>query len=210
LVDTFKNGQLFGSIIEVPGIDLEGLKERVLALKEIEIDDMFAMDFKEHSLPIIESLIDQAVILADQYDVVVTNPPYMGRKGMNTELGDYVKKYYKNSSADLYAVFMEVASQSVKENGFIGLINQHSWMFLSSFEKLRKSMLKDHQIYSMAHLGTRAFAEIGGEVVQTTTFVMRKNVISDYFATFIRLTDYNNAEEKTKQFYNRELYYERT
>lgn len=131
LIKTFKDGKLFGSIIEVPKIDLKGLKEQVLVLKEEEMDDMFVIDFKDNVLPIIERLIDQAIILSEEHDVVVTNPPYMGRKGMNPELADYVKKNYKDSSADLYAVFMEVASKSIKENGFIALINQHSWMFLS-------------------------------------------------------------------------------
>lgn len=129
---------------------------------------------------------------------------------MNAGFASYVKKYYKNSSADLYAVFMEVASHSVKEHGFMALINQHSWMFLSSFEKLRKSILKENQLYSMVHLGTKAFVEIGGEVVQTTSFVMRKGVINNYIATFIRLTDFNDAIEKKKHFFDNELYYQRT
>lgn len=210
LIDTFEDGRLYGSIIEMPDIDLMGLKEQANKLKEAEVDDIFAIDFKEYVLPVIESLIDQAIILARKYDVVVTNPPYMGRKGMNAELSKYVKENYKKSSADLYAVFMEVASHSAKENGFIALINQHSWMFLSSFEKLRKEMLEKHQIYSMAHLGTRAFSEIGGEVVQTTSFVMRKGVIKDYLATFIRLTDFDDAEEKALHFYDEALHFKRT
>lgn len=210
LMDTFKDGKLFGSILEAPEIDFEALKERVHNLQEAELNDMFAMDFRDYVLPVVERLIDQGMILARKYDVVVTNPPYMGRNSMNSELTKYVKKYYKDSSADLYAVFMEVATHSVKEHGFMALINQHSWMFLSSFEKLRESILKKHQIYSMAHLGTRAFAQIGGEVVQTTSFLMRKDTIKDFVATYIRLTDYNNAEEKAAHFFNNELYYERT
>lgn len=210
LIETFKDGKLLGSIIEVPDINLAALKDQVQSIKEKETNDMFVIDFKINTLPTIERLIDLAIILAQKYDIVVTNPPYMGRKGMNAELADYVKKHYKNSSADLFAVFMEVASHSAKDNGFIGMVNQHSWMFLSSYEKLRKAILRDHQIYSMAHLGTRAFPEIGGEVVQTTAFVMRKNVVPNYQATFIRLTDYNNAEEKAEQFFNKELYSERS
>ncbi|WP_042224726.1 BREX-1 system adenine-specific DNA-methyltransferase PglX [Oceanobacillus manasiensis] len=209
LLDTFHDAKLYGSIIEVPELDISSLRERAKSLKEKESNDMFEIDFKDNSLTVIERIIDQAEILSKAYDVVVTNPPYMGRKGMNAELSKYVKKNYKDSSADLYAVFMEVASRSVRENGFIGMINQHSWMFLSSFEKLRESMLRAHQIYSMAHLGTRAFADIGGEVVQTTSFIMRKRVIPEYVATFVRLTDYNNAEEKARQFFNNESQYKR-
>lgn len=210
LIETFKDGQLYGSIIEVPKIDFLALKERVNSLKNNKNNDLFEIEFKDHSLHIIERLIAQAEILYRKYDVVVTNPPYMGRRGMNPDLAKYTRDKYRDSSADLFAVFMEVASQSVKDDGFIGLINQHSWMFLSSFEKLRTSMLAQHQIYSMAHLGTRAFAEIGGEVVQTTTFVMRKEIIPNYIASFVRLTEIENAEEKAKQFYNEELFYHRT
>ena len=210
LMETFKDGKLLGSIIEVPELDLVGLKNHVQSFKNNDLADMFVIDFKENKLPIIEQIIDQAIVLTQKYDVVVTNPPYMGRKGMNAELATYVKKYYKDSSADLYAVFMEVASQLSKKYGYFGMINQHSWMFLSSFEKLRNSILESNQIYSMAHLGTRAFSEIGGEVVQTTSFVMRKIVIPNYLATFIRLTDYDNAEEKAQQFHNKELYFDRT
>lgn len=207
LLNTFEDGKLYGSVIEVSSeINFSSLKDRVNTLKETEHKDMFLIDFTENSLPFIERLIDQSEVLSTSYDVVVTNPPYMGRKGMNAELTKYVKKHYKDSSADLYAVFMEVASKSVKDNGFIGLVNQHSWMFLSSFEKLRKKMLDNHQIYSMTHLGTRAFAEIGGDVVQTTSFILRKIIIPEYIATFIRLTDYKNAVEKEKQFYNEDTH----
>lgn len=210
LVDTFKDGKLLGSIIEVPELDLVRLQDRVRLFEENEVDDMFALEFKEYKLPIIEQLIDQATVLTRKYDVVVTNPPYMGRKGMNAELSKYVKKYYKDSSTDLFAVFMEASIQLTKENGFMAMINQHAWMFTTSYEKLRGKILDNHQIYSMAHLGPRAFSEIGGEVVQTTAFVLRESVISNYFATFLRLIDYNNAEEKSIQFYNQELRYNRT
>lgn len=210
-LNLFQDARLYGSIIEIPhDLDLVSLKNRVETLKENHNDDMFDIDFKDHSLPVVERLMDQAEILSEKFDVVVTNPPYMGRKGMNAELTRYVKMYYKDSSADLFAVFMEVAGRCVKDNGFIGLVNQHSWMFLSSFEKLRETILSAHQIYSMAHLGTRAFAEIGGEVVQTTSFVMRKNLIPNYLATYIRLTDIKDAENKAQEFYNKELYYHRT
>lgn len=209
LVDTFTDAKLYGSIIEIPEVDLKVLEERVNFFKENDQNDMFKLEFKEHALPLIESLIKQAEILGAKYDVVVTNPPYMGRRSMNANLTDYVKKNYKDSSSDLYAVFMQVASQTVKENGFIGLINQHSWMFLSSYEKLRETMIQENQIYSMVHLGTRAFTEIGGEVVQTTSFVIRKGVIPDYVATFVRLTKYNTADEKANQFFNQNVHYNR-
>ncbi|MUV38424.1 hypothetical protein JNUCC1_02262 [Lentibacillus sp. JNUCC-1] len=210
LVQTFKDAKLYGSAVIMPDLDLSGLRERLDELKQGQGDDMFSIAFQEEKIELVEQLINQAEVITRQYQAVVTNPPYMGRKGMNAELTTYLRKHYKDSSADLYAVFMEVASRAVKDNGFIGLINQHSWMFLSSFEKLREKMLKSHQIYSMAHLGTRAFAEIGGEVVQTTAFVLRKKVIPKFVATFVRLVDVNNAEGKMERFFDKSLRYERT
>jgi type II restriction/modification system DNA methylase subunit YeeA len=99
----------------------------------------------------------------------------MGGKGMNAELGDFVKNRYPDSKSDLFAVFMERTLELTKQNGFMSMINQHSWMFLSSYEKLREKIIKNHKIDTMVHLGARAFEEIGGEVVQSVAFVLEKN-----------------------------------
>lgn len=116
----------------------------------------------------------QRKILSSEFHCVVTNPPYMGGKGMNAELGEFVKKRYPDSKSDLFAVFMERCLELTKSHGFMGMINQHSWMFLSSYEKLREKIIKNHKIDTMVHLGARAFEEIGGEVVQSVAFVLEK------------------------------------
>jgi len=116
----------------------------------------------------------QKYILSNQYSCVVTNPPYMGSKGMNKELSDFVKKRYPDSKSDLFAVFMERGLEFTKPHGFMAMINQHSWMFLSSYEKLRKKIIENQKIDTLVHLGPRAFEEIGGEVVQSVAFVLEK------------------------------------
>ena len=93
---------------------------------------------------------------------------------MNKELNDFVKKHYPDSKSDLFAVFMERGLEFTKPKGYMAMINQHSWMFLSSYEKLRKKIIKNHKIDSLVHLGPRAFEEIGGEVVQSVAFVLQK------------------------------------
>jgi hypothetical protein len=124
-------------------------------------------------------LVEQARWLVQKYHVVVTNPPYMGSSGMSAKMADWMKKNYPDSKSDLFAVFIERCGQMTELNRYQAMITQHAWMFLSSFEKLRAKLLQKDTM-NMAHLGARAFDEIGGEVVQTTSFVMRKSHTPGY------------------------------
>src|SRR5699024_6128003 len=133
--------------------------------------------FVNNEVPRIEKLLAQYRQLAQKYSIVVTNPPYMGSKNMDPILSTYVKKQYPNSKADLFAVFMEVCLQLTQKDHYMAMINQHSWMFKLTFEKLRKILLAKQTIINMVHLGTRAFAEVSGEVVQSTMFVMKASVL---------------------------------
>lgn len=143
----------------------------------------------------LEMMMRVAQILTQKYDVVCTNPPYMGGSGMNTTLSTYVKKNFPDSKSDLFACFMEKCGQLIKRNGLYAMITQHAWMFLSSYEKLREK-LKMHSIVDMAHLGARAFDEIGGEVVQTTAFVSCGRRVADFKGTYVRLVDIVGEWEK--------------
>lgn len=138
-------------------------------------------------------------LLAQKYDVVVTNPPYMGSSGMGARMSDYVKNNYPDSKSDLFAVFIEKCGELLKHTGYQAMITQHAWMFLLSFEKLRGKLLH-RDIVNMAHLGARAFEEIGGEVVQTTAFVLSKRNTDDFEATYVRLVDYNSQQAKEEAF----------
>lgn len=140
-----------------------------------------------------------AQTLAQKYDVVVTNPPYMGSSGMGAKLAEYVKKNYPDSKSDLFAVFIEVCSRMAKQNGYQAMITQHAWMFLSSFEKLREKMMLTETV-SMAHLGARAFEEIGGEVVQTTSFVRVRTHIDNYKGVYCRLIEPTSQQGKEEMF----------
>ena len=143
----------------------------------------------------LEMMMRVARILTQKYDVVCTNPPYMGGSGMNATLSTYVKKNFPDSKSDLFACFMEKCGQLIKRNGLYAMITQHAWMFLSSYEKLREK-LKMHSIVDMAHLGARAFDEIGGEVVQTTAFVSCGRRVADFNGTYVRLVDIVGEWEK--------------
>ncbi|SHF69865.1 Type II restriction/modification system, DNA methylase subunit YeeA [Bacteroides luti] len=140
-------------------------------------------------------LKQQAEFLSTKYHCVVTNPPYMGGKGMNAELKIFVEKNFKKGKSDLMACFMERCLSYNPTNGKTGMINQHSWMFLSSYEDLRPFLIKNAQFESLLHLGARAFPEIGGEKVQNAAFVLG-NYKPINKGLFIRLTDFGNAQLK--------------
>ncbi len=145
-------------------------------------------------------------LLVQKYDVVVTNPPYMGSSGMSAKLSDYVKSNYPDSKNDLFAVFIEKCADLVKPVGYQAMITQHSWMFLSSYEKLRIKLLQ-RNLMNMAHLGARAFEEISGEVVQTTAFVIHARKTAGYLGTYARLVDLGNQDEKEAAFLSGENRY---
>ena len=144
--------------------------------------------------------VEVILALTDQYAAVIANPPYMGSGNMNKVLSDYVKEYYPEAKSDLFSVFMQVAESLLDENGKYGMINMQSWMFLSSFEKLRTHVLSQLHIDSMLHLGPRTFDELSGEVVQNTAFVISKHEPLEEGGTYYRLVDGNNCCEKEALF----------
>ena len=202
LLDGFKNAKEYGSILQpkVTLAELDALQEQ---LREVDgASDMGSLTDQlvaGQIVNVLYPLIEQARMLVQKYDVVVTNPPYMGGSGMNARLSDYVKKYYPDSKSDLFAVFIERCAQMDKRGGYQAMITQHAWMFLSSFEKLREKMMLTETI-NMAHLGARAFEEIGGEVVQATAFVRCANHVEGYKGTYCRLIEPTSQQGKEDMF----------
>ena len=191
----FTQAKTFGSLIEVPEEDAAPLAELLAQLRELtSAGDSMQKPAAEALLPYVQ----QAWILAQRYDAVVANPPYMGSKGMNTDLKDFAKKTYPNSKSDLFAIFMERAFALLKPQGFNAQINMQSWMFLSSYEQLREWLLKHTTIITMAHLGARAFDSISGEVVSTTAFVIKNAAYLNYAGAYIRLVDGKSEAEKSR------------
>ena len=148
----------------------------------------------------IKQALKQADYLSPKYHVVIANPPYMGGKGMNGRMGAWVKVNYPDSKSDLFAMFIERNLELAVKKGAVAMITMQSWMFLSSYEKLRNSILDKHTIISMAHLGARAFDSIGGEVVSTTAFVLENAHHPEYKGAYVRLVDGNSEAEKQASF----------
>jgi hypothetical protein len=138
--------------------------------------------------------IAQAIPLAQLYDVVIANPPYMGN--FNEHLKKFAKTHYPDSKSDLFAMFMERNLDLTRPNGLVAMINMQSWMFLSSYEKLREKLLNRYAIASMAHIGARGFDSIGGEVVSTTAFVLENAARPERKGVFVRLVDGRSEAEK--------------
>jgi type II restriction/modification system DNA methylase subunit YeeA len=188
---TMQQATNFGSLIspKTPKSELLTVLD-VLKLHE-DTKDIFLRERLEQ----IAKTISQLIPLCTKYHCVVDNPPYMGGGNMNKMLGDYVKLNYPDSKADLMASFMEAGLNVLHPDGFLGMINQQSWMFLSSYENLRQKLIDGVFFDTNLHLGARTFSEIGGEVVQNTAFTFWKRQ-HEGNGIFLRLIDFNDTEKK--------------
>ena len=199
LRSSLKDAKEYGSIINMPGLNFSALYERMDIIRREYAEDLFQIGYQNITAEQLLPLVKQAETMARKYDVVVTNPPYMGSSGMSNKLTEFVKKNYPDSKSDLFAVFMERCSAMLNKRGYQAMITQHAWMFLSSYEKLREKLLACDTV-NMAHLGARAFEEIGGEVVQTTSFVLRNNHTKNYKGTYCRLIEPTTQNGKEEMF----------
>lgn len=204
MLDEMEDACEYGSLITVSEYDFALLKDFVAAYDAEQ--NLFASGSLAPLQERLQQLIAVAEKLAQKYEVVVTNPPYMGAGNMDEKLSKYVKQHYPDSKSDLFAVFMEACHNMTVENGYQAMITMHSWMFLSSFEKLRAKIQKQNLV-NMVHLGARAFEEIGGEVVQTTSFVLTNKHIDGYKGTYCRLVEPTTQAGKEEMFLAKENRY---
>lgn len=171
LLDTLYDSKEYGSILNVKECNWKLINKFIKDFDdEGQISLFFNLGIEDTQEKLME-IVSIAKVMSRKYEVVITTLPYMGSSGMNKGLSDYVKKNYPNSKSDLFAVFIECCKNISKVNGYYSMITQHSWMFLSSYEKLREKLMSNITV-NMTHLGARAFDEIGGEVVQTTAIVI--------------------------------------
>ncbi len=199
LIDLFHDAKEYGSILKVEPTDYDNLQDYLEEIRQKGSENILFAAWADEMADKMPKLIRQAKLLSRKYDVVVTNPPYMGSGGMNAKLSKYVKDNYPDSKSDLFAVFIEQCGAMTKPNGYQAMITQHAWMFLSSYEKLREKILQK-MIVNMAHLGPRAFEEIGGEVVQTTSFVLRNELSNEYQGEYCRLIEPTTQQGKEDMF----------
>ncbi|MCD6551110.1 BREX-1 system adenine-specific DNA-methyltransferase PglX, partial [Thermotoga sp.] len=200
LINDFKEAKIYGSLIKPEAADYSFLKRRV---EEIEASDMFAQERKERLLGVIKDILEISDILSKKYDVVVTNPPYMGKKQMNKKLKAFLEREYPKGKADTFAAFILRNFDFLKNDGFNAMVTMQSWMFLPTFEEMRKEILRTYTVESFLHLGPHAFEEISGEIVQTCSFVFRKRKIPDRKGIYFRLVS-GESEDKKESFLKKE------
>ena len=198
LLDTLTDAKEYGSILNVPEYNWALLRRFVDGVDD-EVQISLESAGVEETAEELAKLIDLGETMARKYWVTCTNPPYAGTSNLSARVNNFVKKYYPDSKADLFAVFIERCRAMTADNGYQAMITQHSWMFLSSFEKLREKMMLTETV-NMAHLGARAFEEIGGEVVQTTAFVRCANHVDGYKGTYCRLIEPTSQQGKEEMF----------
>ena len=204
LVEVFKYAKTIGSLLKIKQLDFVAIDAAVVELKEDTFTNLVHTDVLYMGLPLLEQLVEQAKLLSRKYDVMITNPPYIGISTMEAEVKDYAVKNYPESKSDMFAMFMQ--TDFVKPNGFLAMINMHSWMTLSSYEKLREYIIKFEEIVSMIHLGPHSFETIGGEIVQTTAFIIRHSYYNG-IGIYYRLVDAGTQYEKENLFLRKEYYY---
>lgn len=198
LLDILTDAKEYGSILNVPEYNWELLRRFVGGIDD-EVQISLESAGVEQTAEELQKLIDLGETMARKYWVTCTNPPYAGTSNLSARVNNFVKKNYPDSKADLFAVFIERCRAMTADNGYQAMITQHSWMFLSSFEKLREKMMLTETV-NMAHLGARAFEEIGGEVVQTTAFVRCANHVDGYKGTYCRLIEPTSQQGKEDMF----------
>ncbi|ATV63774.1 BREX-1 system adenine-specific DNA-methyltransferase PglX [Fusobacterium pseudoperiodonticum] len=194
IIKEFEDAKEYGSILKLESIDKELLEREFNLLKEsfnnneqeilIFNEDEIIIDINEE-LELIGNLIKQHITLTNQYETVVTNPPYMGGKGFSPKLKTYVEKNYKDSKSDLFAVFIERCNEFTKKNCYISMITMQSWMFLSSFETLRKNIIEKTEIKSLLQLGYGVI----GIAFGTTAFNLKKSLPTENKGSYFRMFD---------------------
>ncbi|URZ01941.1 BREX-1 system adenine-specific DNA-methyltransferase PglX [Clostridium felsineum] len=201
LWSTFMDAKEYGSILEVEKVNFEALKQR---LREIEQEDslMFG-DYRKILLDILPRIIKQTYIMSQKYYICITNPPYMGNRGMNLILSNNIKENYKRTKNDLFAVFIERIFKFLTCNGMSALITMQSWMFLSSYEQLRKMIIEEKGLINLIQIGYNSFPEMNSQIAHAAAFVIRNNYINNYLSKFFNLNNEAITADKNYVFLKR-------
>lgn len=199
LLDTFRDAKEYGSILNVDMLDW-GLLYRFVGT--VDYSDQISMDELnlEDTKDALWNLVELGAVLAQKYDVVCTNPPYMGIANLGGMLYDYIQAQFDAFKQDLYCVFVEKCRKLLKKNGIQSLITQQSFMFNSRFENMREALINASAFVNMIYLGTKAFDEISGEKVRTCAYVIQNIRLPEYISYYIDLQEQESELSKEQAF----------
>jgi hypothetical protein len=191
-MELFNNAKTIGSLVRVESYNQDFLSERLEYIQVNPANDLFEEEIRKKVLRLLPNLIKQAEIMCKQYDILVTNPPYMSNKYMNSILEDYIKKNYKETKSDTFSAFMDFCFKKVGRNGHLGFLTPLSWMFINSYEKLRKDVINNNNISSLIQLEYNAFPEA---CVPVCCFTVRNYSIK-LNGEYIKLSDFKGSENQ--------------
>jgi hypothetical protein len=196
LRETFTDAKDYGSIISVPKLNFDKLYERIDDICNNLAENMFTSRFKAMTAELLLPLVKQAQIMSQKYDVVVTNPPYMGASNMNAKLNDFIKKNYADYKSDFFSAFVVHASEMAKKEGYCGFFTPYVWMFIQSYEKMRQYLYNSATIQTLIQFEYSAFEEA---TVPVCTFAFKNSYIPEYKGTYLRLVDFRGGMEVQRQ-----------
>lgn len=202
--DQYHNAKTYGSLINITQRDIEFLEQRLTHIVNNPVDDLFYGEQHDIATQVLPALLHQTDIMRNEYDVVILNPPYLSNSKMSKEMSNFAKSNYNSSKNDLFAMFIEKSLNYTKENGLNATINQQVWMFTSRYKKVREKILNDTSILSMVYLGSNAFEEINGEVVQSTAYVILNGKLPEVNGVYFKLNKLPDSESKRKALLNSE------
>lgn len=196
LRSSLKDAKEYGSILHMPKLNFAALYERIDIISRSFAEDMFQISYQNTAVEQLLPLVKQAEIMAQKYDVVVTNPPYMGGSGMSNKLADFVKKNYPDSKSDLFAVFIEKGNIMVRPGGYNCMVTMQSWMFLSSFETMRQKIVSSTTITNLMHMENMVM----GIAFGTAVTVFRNLLCGEYIGTYNHITMADIEDGKPREF----------
>jgi len=191
----FEYATTFGTLIHIP----EGLAEKLVAIKklsETRSEDLYLAGAIKQLRP----LAQQTELLAERYDAVVANPPYMGSGLMDGQVKKFAKQNFPNAKSDLFACFMERSYSLAKTAGYTSMVTMQSWMFLSSFQEMRETLLREKTIRTMSHIGFNSFPSLNSKIALATAFSLTNCKISRYDGTYIDLNSAPHSADKQGVF----------
>ncbi len=196
-IELFEHAHDFGSLIQIP----QHLVDKLPALNELVQNETHNPDlFVSEALQQLAPLVEQANILATQYDAVVANPPYMGSKGMNTVVKKFAKDNFPNAKSDLFACFIERGYSLAKATGYNAMVTMQSWMFLSSYEVLREKLIDQKTIKTLTQIGYNSFPTLNSKIAQAVVFTTANYEVEGHSGTYVNLNNAPQSGDKNLEF----------